>query len=144
MWSSGKPSLTSSALILARWSLCSMITPSLAVPPVARRSFSLWATSARDRPVFGSPWTTVTGFPHLRNSTLIVRWVSLLSSSFSALLKSNPSLNPVTQDYFDQALVLFGDFQEPVQVVCEKLSILISSHVFFQTNHQVLEVWELA
>src|SRR6267378_1813946 len=135
MWSSGKPSLTSSALILARWSPCSIITPSLAVPPVASRSLSLWATSARDLPVFGSPCTTVTGFPHLRNSTLTVRWVSLLSSSFSALLKSNPSLIPVTQNGFEQALVLFGDLQEPVQIVCEKLSILISSHVFFQVDH---------
>src|SRR2546425_7145089 len=135
MWSSGKPSLTSSALILARWSPCSMITPSLAVPPVARRSFSLWATSARDRPVLGSPCTTVTGFPHLRNSTLTVRWVSLLSSSFSALLKSNPSLNPVTLDSFDHALVLFGYFQEPVEIVGEKLSILILSHILFQIDH---------
>src|SRR2546422_5519132 len=136
MWSSGKPSLTSSALILARWSPCSMITPSLAVPPVARRSFSLWATSARDRPVLGSPCTTVTGLPHLRNSTLTVRWVSLLSSSFSALLKSNPSLNPVTPDtVLAHALVLFGYFQEPVQVVCEKLSVLLSSHVLFQIDH---------
>src|SRR5438309_10039399 len=106
-----------------------MITPSLAVPPVARRSFSLWATSARERPVFGSPCTTVTGFPHLRNSTLTVRWVSLLSSSFSALLKSNPSLNPVTQEGFEHALVLFGHFQEPVQIVGENLSILIHSHI---------------
>src|SRR5437870_5157232 len=30
-----------SALILARWSPCSIITPSFAVPPVAKRSFSL-------------------------------------------------------------------------------------------------------
>src|SRR5439155_2986586 len=129
MWSSGNPNLTSSPLILARWSPWSIMTPSLAVPPVANRSFSLWATSAKDRPVFGSPCTTVTGFPHLRNSTLTVRWVSLLSSSFSALLKSNPSLNPVAQDSFGPSLVLFGYFQEPVQVVGEKLSVLISSHV---------------
>src|SRR3989449_11649585 len=135
MWSSGKPSLTSSALILARWSPCSMITPSLAVPPVARRSFSLWATSARDRPVLGSPCTTVTGFPHLRNSTLTVRWVSVLSSSFSALLKANPSLNPVAQGSFGPSLVLFGYFQKPIQIVREKLSILISSHVFLQIHH---------
>src|SRR5438552_8701695 len=117
MWSSGKPSFTNSALILARWSPCNIIMPSVAVPPVAKRSLSLSATSARDLPVFGSPCTTVTGFPHLRNSTLTVRWVSLLSSSFSALLKSNPSLIPVTQDSFDHALVLFGYFQEPVQIV---------------------------
>src|SRR2546422_1884029 len=135
MWSSGKPSFTSSALILARWSPCNIITPSFDVPPVAKRSFSLWATSAKERPVFGSPCTTVTGFPHLRNSTLTVRWVSLLSSSFSALLKSNPSLNSVTLDSFDHSLVLFGYFQEPVQVICEKLSVLISSHVFLQINH---------
>src|SRR6267143_3998570 len=135
MCSSGNPNLTSSPLILARWSPCSIITPSFAVPPVAKRSFSLWATSARERPVFGSPCTTVTGFPHLRNSTLTVRCVSLLSSSFSALLKSNPSLNPVIQDSFYHAFVLFGYFQEPVQIVCEKLSILISGHVFFQIDH---------
>src|SRR6267378_1677098 len=135
MWSSGKPSLTSSPLILARWSPCSIITPSFAVPPVAKRSFSLLATSARDRPVFGSPCTTVTGFPHLRNSTLTVRWVSLLSSSFSALLKSNPSLNSVTPDSLDHALVLFGYFQEPVQIVPEEFSVLISGHVFLQVDH---------
>src|SRR3989442_2559818 len=135
MWSSGKPSLTSSALILARWSPCNIITPSFAVPPVANRSFSLCATSARERPVFGSPCTTVTGFPHLRNSTLTVRWVSLLSSSFSALLKSNPSLNPVTLYSFDHALVLFGYFQEPVQIVGEKISILISRHILLRIDH---------
>src|SRR5207245_9303066 len=109
--------------------------PSVPFPSVADRSFSLRATSAKDPPVFGSPCTTVTGFPHLRNSTLTVRWVSLLSSSFSALLKSNPSLNPVTQDSFDHALVLFGYFQKPVQIVGEKLSILISSHILFQIDH---------
>src|SRR5207253_1922098 len=43
------------------------------VPPVAKRAFSLWATSSSDRPVLGNPCTIVTGFPHLRNSTLTTR-----------------------------------------------------------------------
>ncbi len=36
---------------------------------------------------------------------------------FQCAVESNPSLNPVTLDSLDHALVLFGYFQEPVQIV---------------------------
>jgi len=74
----------------------------------------------------------VMGFPHLRNSTLTTRCVSLLSSSFRAALKSKSSLKLSIKVDVEGPLVPFGDVQELSQIVGQKSSVFFGCHVFSQ------------
>src|SRR6266446_7326141 len=84
----------------------------------------------------------VMGFPHLRNSTLTTRWVSLLSSSFRAALKSKSSLKLSVKGCTEDPLGLFGDVQELAQILGQESSVFFGSHVLSQVLEQIAKILE--